>query len=84
MNFDSLSDDISLQINSLNIVIPILMHFWACSPLKPLFRLKAERCKPIKATCHPTKCDVINNVKLFSYVIQSNVVLHHEVRKNHR
>ena len=26
--------------------------------------LKLERCKPHKASCHPKKCDVINDVKL--------------------
>ena len=32
------------------------------------FELKLERCKPHKATRHPTKCDVINDVKLFPTV----------------
>ena len=27
--------------------------------------LKTEHCKPHKATRHPTKCDIINDVKLF-------------------
>ena len=27
--------------------------------------LKLERCKPHKAACHPTKCDIINDVKPF-------------------
>ena len=31
-------------------------------------RLKLERCKPHKGVCHPTKCDVINDVKLFQTV----------------
>ena len=31
-------------------------------------RLKLERCKPHKGVCHPTKCDVINDVKLFPTV----------------
>ena len=29
------------------------------------FPLKLEHCKLHKATCHPTKCGVINDVKLF-------------------
>ena len=29
------------------------------------FRLKLERCKPQNAARQPTKCDVINDVKLF-------------------
>ena len=28
-------------------------------------RLKLECCKPHKAACHPTKCDIINDVELF-------------------
>ena len=30
--------------------------------------LKSERCKPHKDARHPTKCDVINDVKLFPTV----------------
>ena len=33
-----------------------------------LSRLKLERCKPLKDVRHPTKCDVINDVKLFPTV----------------
>ena len=32
------------------------------------FPLKLKRCKPDKAACHPTKYDVINDVKLFPTV----------------
>ena len=32
------------------------------------FRLKLERCKPHNASRHSTKCDVINDVKLFPTV----------------
>ena len=32
------------------------------------FELKLERCKMRKAALHPTKCDVINDVKLFPTV----------------
>ena len=39
-------------------VIPILMHF--CSFV----------CKTLNAACHPTKCDVINDVKLFATVFR--------------
>ena len=45
------------------------------------FPLKLWRRKPHKATHHPTECDIINDVKLFSNtvaffnVIQSNAVL---------
>ena len=27
-----------------------------------------ERCKPHKVACHPMKCDIINDIKLFSTV----------------
>ena len=32
------------------------------------FRLKLQRYKPHKAACHPTKCDIINDHKLFPTV----------------
>ena len=35
------------------------------------FDLKLEHCKPHKAAGHPTKCDVINDVKLFLTVYHS-------------
>ena len=34
---DHISDDIPTQLNILNMVIPILMHFSACLPSKSLF-----------------------------------------------
>ena len=54
------------------------------------FSLKLERCKPHKAVRHQTKCDVINDVKLFQAlcaeytvpnfdVIQSNVGIQKQV-----
>ena len=73
------------QINIFNMVIPILMHF--CS------LLKLKRGKPHKPACHPTKCDVINDVKLFATVyrrtpiplqivdvVQSDVALQKQVQ----
>ena len=58
---ERISDDILPQMNILNMVISILMHF--CS-----FYLKLERCKPHKVASHPTKCEVFNNFKLFPTV----------------
>ena len=59
----------------LNMVIPILMQSAV------LFQIVA-RCKP-QATRHPTKCNVINDVKLFPTVyfdvIQSDVALQKQV-----
>ena len=59
---ERISDDIPPQMKMLNMDIPILMH------LLLLSHLKLERCKPHKAARHPTKCDVINDVKLFPTV----------------
>ena len=60
---ERISDDIPPQMNILNMVIPILMHF--CSLISN-FSVKAAR--------HPTKCDVINDVKLFPTVNRSITV----------
>ena len=47
------------------------------------FELKLERCKPLKAARRPTKCDVINDAKLFPtqifYIIQSDLALQAQV-----
>ena len=59
---ERISDDIPPQMKSLNWVIPILMNFH--------FSYKFKRCKPNKAAHHPTKCDEINDVKLFPTVSQ--------------
>ena len=39
-----------------------LLHLFA---IKHLLHLKSELCKPHKDACHSTKCDVINDIKLF-------------------
>ena len=41
------------QMNILNVLFPVLMHFYTCLPLKTLFGLEFDS--------HPTKCDVIND-----------------------
>ena len=41
---------------------------FCCLLFNFLFHLKSECCKPHKAACHPTKCDVTNDVKLFPTV----------------
>ena len=38
------------------------------------FRLKFERFKPHKATCHPTICDVINDIKLSNSISQQDIL----------
>ena len=53
---DRISDDIPPQMKILNTAIPILM------------RLELERWKPHKTARHQTRCDVINDVKLFPTV----------------
>ena len=55
---ERISDDIPPKIKILNMVIPIQMHFF----------FKLELCTPLKTARHPTKCDVINDVKLFPTV----------------
>ena len=52
-----ISDDLPPQMKILNKVIPILMHF--CSFVSNL---------SVASACHPTICDVINDVKLFPTV----------------
>ena len=58
---ERISDNIPSQMKTLNMVIP---HSNALLQ----FDLKLERCKPHKAPCHPTKGDVIDDVKLFPTV----------------
>ena len=53
--------DIPPQMKMLNMVIP---HSNALLQ----FCLKLKHCKPHNAAYHPTKCDVINDVKLFPTV----------------
>ena len=42
-------------------------------------RLKLEHCKLHKAASHPTKCDVINDVKVFTTVYQ-DILSQHYIR----
>ena len=81
---ERISDDIPPQMKILNMVIPILMGFYSLvsnwSGASPK--------KPYKGVRHPTKCDVINDIKLFPTYdllsqifdfIQSDVVLQKQV-----
>ena len=72
---DRISDDIPPQMRNLNMVIPIQMHYCSLS-----------RIGTLQASCHPMKCDIINDVKLFLTdtvqivdILQSDVVLHKQV-----
>ena len=56
-----ISNDIPPQMKILNMVIPILMQF--CS-----FVSNWRVARRIMPNEHPTKCDVINDVKLFPTV----------------
>ena len=58
---ERISDDISPQIKILNMVIPILMRFYSLVSNWSV----ASHIKPYKGVRRPTKCDVINDVKLF-------------------
>ena len=68
---DLKTDDIPLQINIFkkygsphsNALLHLLKYH-----KKSLFGLKSESCKQHKATCHPTNCDMVNDVKLFTSV----------------
>ena len=57
---ECISDDIPPQMKILN--------GYTNSDALLQFRLKFECCMPHKAAHHPTKCDVINDVKLFRTV----------------
>ena len=78
-----MSDDIPPQMEVLNKVSPILMHFLQ-------FRPELENCRPLEAACHPTKYDAINDGKLLLtvyprmycrifYTIQSDVALQNQM-----
>ena len=43
--------------------------------VKIFFRLESEHYKPHRAACHTTKCDIINDIKLFPTITQ-NILLH--------
>ena len=61
---ERISDDIPPQMKILNMVIPILMRFYILVSNWSA----ASRIEPYKGVRHPTKCDVINDVKLFPTV----------------
>ena len=62
MIFERISDNKPPVMKTLNMVIPILMHV-------SQFHLKLLRCMPQNpSTCHPTICDLINDVKPCSTV----------------
>ena len=63
MIFKRISDDIPPQMKILNMIIPTVMHF--CS-----FVLIWSVASPIKPQVIKTKCDVIDDVKLFPTVYQ--------------
>ena len=65
---ERISDNIALQMKLLNMVIPILMHF--CSFVS---NWSVTSCIKDKAARHPTKCDQINDVKLF--LTDSRIIL---------
>ena len=62
-------DDIPPQKKILNMVIPILMCFYSLGSNWSV----ASPIKLYKGIRHPTKCDVINDVKLFPTVYRRTV-----------
>ena len=66
---------ISEQIsNNIPPHMKILKYGYPHSNASLQFGLEFERYKPQKAACHPTKCDVINEVKLFQQCITEYTV----------
>ena len=61
---ERISDDIPPKMKVLNMVMPILMRFYSLVSNWSV----ASHIKPHKGVRHPTKCDVINDVKLFPKV----------------
>ena len=61
---ERISDDIPPLMKILNMVIPILMRFYS---LVSNWNV-VSRIKPYKGVRHSTKCDVINDAKLFPTV----------------
>ena len=64
MIFERISDNIPPQMKVLNMVIPILMHFYNFLSNWSV----ASGIKPHKSVHNPTKCDVINDFKLLPIV----------------
>ena len=64
MVFDHISDDIAPKMK-------ILIFFYPHSKAFLQFHLKLEGCKPHKATCLSTNCDLINDVSSYfrQYII---------------
>ena len=58
---ERINNDIPPQIKILNMVIPILMHFYSIVSNLSV----ASGIKPHKGVHHPIKCDIINDIKLF-------------------
>ena len=59
-----ISDDMAPQMKNLNMAIKILKHFYSLVSIWSV----ASHMKRHKGVCHPMKCDVNNNVKLFPTV----------------
>ena len=72
-----ISDDIRPQMESLNMVNPILMLFYSFVPNWSV----ASSIKLHKGVLHQMKCDIIYDVKLFAtvYPIQSDFALQKQV-----
>ena len=61
---DKISDKLSPQMKILNMVIPILMRFYSLISNWNI----ASHIKLYKGLCHPTKYEIIKDVKLFPTV----------------
>ena len=73
--FERISDDIPPRTKILNMVIPIQMLFHSLVANMSVARRK----QPHKAVRHPTKCNNINDVKLFPTVYRIFDVIQSDV-----
>ena len=64
MIFECISHDIPPQTKILNMVIPILKHFYSIVSNLDVVSHKKQH----KGVRHPTKCDIINDIKLLKTV----------------
>ena len=58
---DCISRDITQQMTILNMIVPILMQFFACKPVQICV---LSQIRAFQAAYYPTKCEVTNDLKL--------------------
>ena len=68
---DHISEDIPLQMKTINMVVPFLMLF--CSGLLFVKNFVSTKIRALQAACHQTKCDVIFDFKIFPTVYIADI-----------